>query len=615
VSGIADPASRPDERHLIRERRQESVPETDELGAAEGDLPQPPPKEKPGKSPPGKKATARKASEEEKWVVGGLAVTVPAAAFMYRQPIESWLAENWLWLIGIAVLVLGSCVAAMMRRHRANRRPKKKVRAAPEIALDMEPPAPAREPVPGELLEAREGALETPVPSSAVAASPVTASSAAAATVDEAPALIAALKLDYGSVKARTVRRARVELGVEWVIELPPAGVYGDLASKAHRIISWWDVDPERFTVRPGATSRQVVLLALDEPLYSRVPSLPDPREAEERGVLPVGYDMHGSLTEIESPVGVTHMLVAGSTGGGKTEELKWLAYFAIVNGWDLILVDGKGDGDFAYLERACRIYEENPDHGRMMEILDFVEQEHLQRAAANSASVRSGAGKIRHRPVLFIIDEISTYTDEASNKNKEDFQRKLKTVSRKARSSRMLAVLATQNPKAEVIDTGIRGNARVRIALGCADSTQSNVILGSGTASAGHDASKLPDVPGAGILQVKDRNRQMRGLMVSDEELNAAVDERLDRAKEDREDLPEAARLALEAYGEDEFLSTVEFASRLRHLGVEIPGGDDPKLTGAAVTEWLTEQFGQTPPAVRKGDVRGRLLSDIVRL
>lgn len=583
------------------------MPEVDELGTGEGDLspPRAPQTTRKASARPAKKA-ARNLSEEEKWVVGALGVTVPAAGFMYRQSIESWLVENRIWLVGIAVLVLGSCVIAMMRRQLAGRRPKRgriPTQSSGPV-LSKEAPAPGHAGTP----HAVEEDLRTPAPGA-----PLLAPSAQPAPEDQAPALTAALKLDYGSGKPRTIRRERVELGVEWVIELPPGGVYGDLASKAGRIVSWLDVDAERFTVRPGQTPRQVVLLVLDESLYSRVPALPDPRDAQERGVLPVGYDMHGNVVEIDSPVGDTHVLVAGSTGGGKTEELKWLAYFAVVNGWDLVLVDGKGDGDFAYLEPACRIYAELPDHDRMMDILDFVEKEHLQRAAANSASVRSGAGKIKHRPMLVIIDEVSTYTDEAPTREKEEFQRKLKVGSRKVRSSRMLFALSTQNPKAEVIDTGIRGNARVRIALGCADSTQSDVILGSGTAASGHNASKLPDVAGAAILQVKDRNRQMRGLMVSDEELNAAVDERLGRIHGSLEDLPEPALLVLEAYGEDEFLPTVEFASRLRGLGVDIAGEGDDTATGKAVSAWLADQFGRPVPTVQEGRTRGRRLKDIV--
>lgn len=582
-----------------------------------GGGPPPHPVEAAQKASPARKRPAAKLSDQEKWTVGCLAATVPAAGFMYRQPLKDWLVDNRVWLIGIAVLVLGASVVAMVGRHRVARKPK-----TPRRGAQVPPPSSVEAPVaharlgeaheasgrPGEASPASGARVDLTKPATG------TDSFAAPTPDDQAPALAAALKLDYSEGKPRTVRRGRVELGEEWVIELPPGGIYSDLASKSGRIISWLGTTGERFTMRPGESSRRVVLLALDEPIYSRVPALPDPQDAEGRGVLPVGYDMHGQVVEIDSPVGVTHVLAGGSTGGGKTEELKWLAYFALVNGWDIILVDGKGDGDFAYLEPACLVYEELPDHGRIMGILDYVEKEHLRRAAANSASIRSGSGKVRHRPLLFIIDEVSTYTDEAPNKQKEAFQRKLKVVSRKARSSRMLSVLSTQNPKAEVIDTGIRGNARVRIALGCADSGQSDVVLGAGTASTGHDASKLPDVPGAAILQVKDKNRQMRGLMVSDEELNAAVEQRLEQANENRGDLSEAARLVLEAYGEDAFLSTVEFAYRLRDLGVDIPGGDDSRLTGAAVTEWLVEQFGEAAQAVRRDNVRGRLLADIVR-
>ncbi|MGP3771825.1 hypothetical protein ACTWJ8_13395 [Streptomyces sp. SDT5-1] len=536
-------------------------------------------------APKKQKRPMRSLSEEEKWVVGGLAVMVPAAGLRYRDEIEAWVAVNKVWLIGLTVLFLGSCVVAMVRAARRKRpRDEKQPTAQPTAVFGSEGLAsPSPDPVP---------ALGEPMPA------------------DEAPALAAALKLDYSGGKPRTVRRGPVELGEEWVIELPPAGVYGDVATKAPRIASWLGVPDDQFTMRPGSSSREVVLLVLDEPLYSRVPALPDPAEALARGMLPLGYEMNGRIVEIPSPVGKTQMLVAGSTGGGKTEELKWLAYVALILGWDLIIVDAKGDGDFAYLEKACLIYEEVPDHRRMMEINAYVEKEHLRRAAANSESVRSGAGKAKHRPLLFILDEVSTYTDEADSKKEgAEFETSMKTLSRKVRSSQILIVLATQNPKAEVINTSIRGNHRVRIAFGCADRDQSEVILGGGTAKAGYDASKLPGIAGAAVLQVMDKNSEFRGFMVSDEEINAAVDARLD---EPREDEPESVALVRKAYGDDDFLSTTEFASRLRALGVNIADGDDA-ATGKAVSAWLAEAVGRPIPATQEGRVRGRHLRDIV--
>ncbi|MFZ3596920.1 hypothetical protein [Streptomyces sp. BH104] len=555
-------------------------------------------------APKRQKRPMRSLSEEEKWVVGGLAVMVPAAGLRYRDEVEAWVSDNQAWLIGLSVFLLGSCVVAMVRAAgRKRQRGAKPYKVQPTAVFGSEglKPSPSG-PAPSDSTEGAD-ASETPI-------NPMPSAFQAPAPADEAPALASALKLDYSGGKPRTVRRGRVELGEEWVIELPPAGVYGDVASKAHRIPSWLDVPDDRFTMRPGANSREVVLLSLDEPLYSRVPPLPDPAEAMARGMLPLGYDMNGRVEEIPSPVGKTQMLVAGSTGGGKTEELKWLAYVALVLGWDLIIVDAKGDGDFAYLEKACLIYEEVPDHRRMMEINAYVEKEHLRRAAANSQSVRSGAGKAKHRPLLFILDEVSTYTDEAdSKKEATEFETSMKTLSRKVRSSHILIVLSTQNPKAEVINTSIRGNHRVRIAFGCADRDQSDVILGGGTAKAGYDASKLPGIAGAAVLQVMDKNSELRGFMVSDEEINAAVDARVD---EPREDEPECVALVRAAYGDDGFLSTTEFATRLRSLGVDIPDGDDA-ATGKAVAAWLAEAFGRPIPATQEGRVRGRHLRDIV--
>ncbi|MFD6434291.1 type IV secretory system conjugative DNA transfer family protein [Streptomyces venezuelae] len=545
---------------------------------------------------PTRPAARRPMSEETRWLIGGLAVTVPASGLVYRDEVESWVYDNRLWLLGIAVLLVGSCVLAMTRAYRRTRttRPRQRERVVAAFASEgPHPPAPHSSPGAAPAVQGEE------------------VGSVASFQDDEAPKLTAALKLDFAAGKPRTLSRGRVELGEEWVIELPPGGVYGDVAAKLERVISWLDVDAAKVTMRPGSTSRQVVITVLDQPLYSRIPALPDPVEATRRGVIPVGYDMYGAMVEISSPVGDTHIIVAGSTGGGKTEEIKWLVYFALVNGWDIVLVDAKGDGDLAYAEKACLIYEEVPDHDRMMEIISFVEKRHEQRSAQNSASVRAGNGKANHRPLLFIIDEVSTYTDEAdSQKQAAAFEKKMKKASRKFRSSKILVVLSTQNPKAEVINTSIRANHRVRLAFGCAETKQSDVILGGGTAKLGYDASKLPGIDGAAILQVKDKCRQMRGLLITDEELNEAIDARAETFLEAE---PAHVRLVREAYGDNAFLPTVEFASRLRELGVDIAGGEDRTAVGKAVSAWLSESFGRPIPAVSVDRVQGRRLSDIL--
>lgn len=561
---------------------------------------------------PARTAAKKPMSEEVKWLIGGLAVTGPASGLVYRDAIESWVYDNRLWLIGIAVLLIGSCVLAMTRAYRRAHRPRQRKR--PQVVAAF-----ASEGLPGPAPQSPLGAVEAPdeevatTPEGAPPAVPDAQPGQMPATFqnDEAPKLVAALKLDYAAGKARTLSRGRVDLGEEWVIELPQGGVYGDVAGKSERVISWLDVDPPRVTLRPRPNSRHVVITVLDQPVYSRIPALPDPVEAARRGVLPLGYDMYGHLVEIDSPIGDTHILIAGSSGGGKTEEIKWLVYFALVNGWDIVLVDGKGDGDLAYAEKACLIYEEVPDHARMMQIIAFVEKRHAERAAENSASVRAGNGKAKHRPLLFIIDEVSTYTDEAdTRKEATAFEAKMKTASRKFRSSKILVVLSTQNPKSEVINTSIRVNHRVRLAFGCAETPQSDVILGSGTARSGHDASKLPAIDGAAILQVKDKNREMRGFFVTDDDLNEAIDARMEEFEEAE---PEHVRLVREAYAGEVFLSTVEFASRLRQLGVEIDGEGDDTATGKAVAAWLSRVLGRSVPTAQEDRVRGRYLAAIL--
>lgn len=97
---------------------------------------------------PARPVAKKPLSEEARWLIGGLAVTGPASGLVYRDEIESWVYDNRIWLLGIAVLLIGSCVLAMTRAYRRARGPRQRKRTqvvsafASEGLHDVPPHAP-----------------------------------------------------------------------------------------------------------------------------------------------------------------------------------------------------------------------------------------------------------------------------------------------------------------------------------------------------------------------------------------------------------------------------------------------------------------------------------------
>jgi hypothetical protein len=91
----------------------------------------------------------------------------------------------------------------------------------------------------------------------------------------------------------------------------------------------------------------------------------------------------------------------------------------------------------------------------------------------------------------------------------------RLKRLAGLARSFGIYLVLATQNPKADILDTHLRGNLALRIAFRVSTAEHSRVILGTA------GAEKLPAVKGRLLARLGGGSLQeLQGYTVTDEEL-----------------------------------------------------------------------------------------------
>ncbi|MHB8246568.1 MAG: FtsK/SpoIIIE domain-containing protein [Acidimicrobiales bacterium] len=209
--------------------------------------------------------------------------------------------------------------------------------------------------------------------------------------------------------------------------------------------------------------------------------------------------------SEEEEPVTITlagsHLLIGGQPGSGKSLIHLIVAWAALDPAVRLVLLDGKQLSELGWWAPVA-----DAVAGTLAEavsVLEDVEEERLRRAKERyQRHLRTWPpGAIR--PILVAIDELAVFTDAGGVLDKERrgevarFQRLLGDLVRLGRADQIMVVAATQKPDSEVVPTGIRDEFPLRVALRCGTREHSDVILGSGSAAAGFDASALPPVPG----------------------------------------------------------------------------------------------------------------------
>jgi len=204
---------------------------------------------------------------------------------------------------------------------------------------------------------------------------------------------------------------------------------------------------------------------------------------------VPIGEDRFGQLVELNfSSPNSPHLLVAGTTGSGKSEALNTIL-FGLTRHYAsdelrLMLVDPKGteltpfDGS-SYLEGSI-----GWDDADAIKLLKAAVEEMQRRYQAfKTAGKRSLAefnaaalDKDRLPWWLVVLDEYADLTHDPLAK--KEIEAELKRLAQKARAAGIHVIIATQKPSAEVISTNLRSNLPAQLALRVKSATESRVII-----------------------------------------------------------------------------------------------------------------------------------------
>ena len=202
---------------------------------------------------------------------------------------------------------------------------------------------------------------------------------------------------------------------------------------------------------------------------------------------IPIGLGHHGPVCR--SLLETSHILVGGESRSGKST---WLnsALVALLarHGADrlkLALFDPKGVEFIQYRGIPHLWADIAVETGEAVALIAALAAEMDVRREVFSAAMARNLSAYNERVaplgleplplIVAIVDEVTDLSLLAGNA----FMTPLTRLASKAASYGIILILATQNPKAKVLDTLIRGNLSVRIAFRVASGDHSRVILG----------------------------------------------------------------------------------------------------------------------------------------
>jgi hypothetical protein len=282
-----------------------------------------------------------------------------------------------------------------------------------------------------------------------------------------------------------------------------------------------------RVVPRPGVTVDRVVnrvdeiALALALPAGSRirtvldrgtivfeVPKGPDERYAvaaadmwgrtpvaADRLVVPIGEDIRGDVVSIEfSSPDSPHLLVAGTTGSGKSVALETLLRGLCRYSDEQVrlqLVDPKGTELLDFAEDSHTdgdVGMDATDAIGMLEaaVAEMQERYRLMRPvrARSLAEYNAAVPSEARRPwIVIVLDEYADLTSDADEKSQ--IEQQLRRLTQKARAAGIHVIVATQRPSADVVSTTIRSNFPAQLALRVKTATDSRIIMDESGAEA----------------------------------------------------------------------------------------------------------------------------------
>lgn len=252
--------------------------------------------------------------------------------------------------------------------------------------------------------------------------------------------------------------------------------------------------------------------------------------DIEKKAIVPIGLSPLNEVMYMDLNDSIAHLLVAGTTGSGKSVSLNAmvLAMMCLYNENKLrfTFIDPKQVEfnlykNVRHTDKVLTNLEETADYlEKVADLMDERYEIFSNFGVKNIASYNRRCkenNKSEMNRLIIVFDEFADFMiqeKEIAKRIKETIQR----LGQKSRAAGIHLIICTQSPKADVIDTNIRNNLTGRICLRVSDSNASNVVI---------------DEPGAEMLAGKgdylmrgNNNRLERGMspFLDDETLEELI-------------------------------------------------------------------------------------------
>lgn len=248
----------------------------------------------------------------------------------------------------------------------------------------------------------------------------------------------------------------------------------------------------------------------------------------ERKGSLDViaGQLADGSF-DIVDVAGAPHMLIAGTTGSGKTiflhAMLVSLLHQYSSDELELLIIDPK-QTDFIFFEGIPHLY-----GGKVVidaeEALERIQEINTKDKEERTAALRSCRSKDiesynvknpdkKMKRLVVVIDEYSDLIQAAEmNGNRKEFEKNLLMLLQRVRNLGIHLIIATQRPSAQIVTGALKAVIPFRVSFRLPSHTDSQTIL---------DMSGAENLLGKGdMLMVTESDvKRMQGLYISEDEL-----------------------------------------------------------------------------------------------
>lgn len=174
------------------------------------------------------------------------------------------------------------------------------------------------------------------------------------------------------------------------------------------------------------------------------------------------------------------HMLIAGQTGSGKTYFICWILMSLAKNHYDFSIIDAKSS-DLSQLGQIIgseKVATTAPQAAALLRGLS-AEMDDRYRQLNNVSQFGADWREICLNPKFLVFDEVAALIAIADKKTAAEIMAYLKNIILKGRQAGIFVIISTQRPDAEALDTSIRDQLGVRIALGAMSPIGYSMVFG----------------------------------------------------------------------------------------------------------------------------------------